>query len=326
MTAITHDPTIHNNSILNPVNSTENLNNQSDFNPSNPPHFQSNDDDTIQSDNQNYQSENSFRMGGTVKFFNSHKGYGFIIPDVADYEVFVHHTSIKSDGGFRSLAEGEYVEFDVIEGPKGMQAANVSGPNNSNVIGDPNAGKSAQSTEKVSKPAKSQVLSSSPPIQTWPPTYMYAYPYASESQPINIIPSSHVNYNYYTQQWMGQPQNYAPPYQMVYGPASVSSTSSHPTSPSFSTMSMYPPPTQHQPHFYSLIQGMNSLNLSNSHPPQPRTNMFPVHLQHQQQDYYYQDETQPYYENSTVYYKDSKNDRNDDVKPKDDFQGNISTT
>lgn len=55
------------------------------------------------------------RMSGYVKFFNSNKGYGFIIPDSQDFEVFVHHTAIKSGGGFRSLAEGEYVEFDVVE-------------------------------------------------------------------------------------------------------------------------------------------------------------------------------------------------------------------
>jgi hypothetical protein len=56
------------------------------------------------------------------------------------YEVFVHHTAIlKPDGGFRSLAEGELVEFDLIHGPKGLQAANVSGPNGTQVKGDPQA-------------------------------------------------------------------------------------------------------------------------------------------------------------------------------------------
>ncbi|KAJ3216506.1 Calcium-regulated heat stable protein 1 [Dinochytrium kinnereticum] len=80
------------------------------------------------------------RSCGTVKFFNSQKGYGFIIPDDGELEVFVHHTAIlKPDGGFRSLAEGEKVEYDLLQGPKGLHAANVSGPNGLMVMGDPKA-------------------------------------------------------------------------------------------------------------------------------------------------------------------------------------------
>jgi CspA family cold shock protein len=60
---------------------------------------------------------------GTVKWFNDAKGYGFITRESGP-EVFVHHTSIESDG-FRSLSEGEQVEFEVVKGPKGLQAANV---------------------------------------------------------------------------------------------------------------------------------------------------------------------------------------------------------
>ncbi|KAJ3298986.1 Y box binding protein 1 [Rhizoclosmatium sp. JEL0117] len=85
----------------------------------------------------------SHRSAGYVKFFNAQKGYGFIIPHEgeADAEVFVHHTAIiKPDGGFRSLLEGEDVEFDLIHGPKGLQAANVTGPGGTSVIGDPQAG------------------------------------------------------------------------------------------------------------------------------------------------------------------------------------------
>jgi CspA family cold shock protein len=60
---------------------------------------------------------------GTVKWFNDAKGFGFIAQD-GGKDVFVHHTAIVSEG-FRSLAEGDSVEFEVVEGPKGLQAANV---------------------------------------------------------------------------------------------------------------------------------------------------------------------------------------------------------
>ncbi|HET8540066.1 MAG TPA: cold-shock protein [Anaeromyxobacter sp.] len=60
---------------------------------------------------------------GTVKWFNDAKGYGFISQEGGE-DVFVHHTAIKMDG-FRTLKEGEPVEFDVTQGPKGLQAANV---------------------------------------------------------------------------------------------------------------------------------------------------------------------------------------------------------
>jgi CspA family cold shock protein len=61
---------------------------------------------------------------GTVKWFNDAKGFGFITRQNGE-DVFVHHTAIQSQG-FRSLPEGAQVEFDIIQGPKGLQAANVN--------------------------------------------------------------------------------------------------------------------------------------------------------------------------------------------------------
>ncbi len=60
---------------------------------------------------------------GTVKWFNDAKGYGFIKQDGGE-DVFVHHTAIQAEG-FRSLTEGDRVEFEVAKGPTGLQAQNV---------------------------------------------------------------------------------------------------------------------------------------------------------------------------------------------------------
>jgi CspA family cold shock protein len=65
------------------------------------------------------------RFKGAVKWFNDAKGYGFIKPVAGGKDVFVHHTAIQMDG-FRTLAEGEKVEYEVEEGAKGPQAANVT--------------------------------------------------------------------------------------------------------------------------------------------------------------------------------------------------------
>jgi CspA family cold shock protein len=62
-------------------------------------------------------------MKGTVKWFNDQKGFGFISQEDGP-DVFVHFSAIQSDG-FKSLEEGQTVEFDLVEGPKGPQAANV---------------------------------------------------------------------------------------------------------------------------------------------------------------------------------------------------------
>jgi cold shock protein len=61
---------------------------------------------------------------GTVKWFNAEKGYGFIQQDGGGPDVFVHHTAIQSTG-YRSLNENDKVEYEVTQGPKGPNAANV---------------------------------------------------------------------------------------------------------------------------------------------------------------------------------------------------------
>ncbi len=61
---------------------------------------------------------------GTVKWFSSQKGYGFITPDDGSADVFVHHSAILGEG-YKNLDEGQKVEYEVTQGPKGPQAAGV---------------------------------------------------------------------------------------------------------------------------------------------------------------------------------------------------------
>ncbi|MFG1695052.1 cold-shock protein [Nonomuraea sp. NPDC049309] len=62
---------------------------------------------------------------GTVKWFNSEKGFGFISQDGGGSDVFAHYSNIVSDGGYRELFEGQKVSFDVVQGQKGPQAENI---------------------------------------------------------------------------------------------------------------------------------------------------------------------------------------------------------
>ena len=64
------------------------------------------------------------KIKGQVKWFNESKGFGFITPEDGSKDVFVHFSAITSDG-FKTLAEGQRVEFEITEGPKGPSAANV---------------------------------------------------------------------------------------------------------------------------------------------------------------------------------------------------------
>merc|ERR1719453_1405820 len=79
----------------------------------------------------------TMKSTGTVKWFNSQKGFGFIIPDGGGDDVFVHQSVIKAEG-FRSLAEGESVEYDLEEQSNGkIAAADVTGPGGGFVQGAP---------------------------------------------------------------------------------------------------------------------------------------------------------------------------------------------
>ena len=62
---------------------------------------------------------------GSVKWFNAEKGFGFIEVDGGEPDVFVHHSAIQMDG-YRSLTEGQRVQFEVVQGDKGLQASNVT--------------------------------------------------------------------------------------------------------------------------------------------------------------------------------------------------------
>lgn len=89
------------------------------------------------SDFSNDDYQNSGKVKGIVKWFDAKKGFGFITPDDGSTDLFVHHSSIHASG-FRSLGDGEIVEFDVVAEPNGKtKAINVTGPDGGYVKGSP---------------------------------------------------------------------------------------------------------------------------------------------------------------------------------------------
>ena len=79
----------------------------------------------LPTDSRRYGGSTEMRKTGKVKWFNDSKGFGFITPENGGSDLFVHHTAIRGEG-FKSLAEGERVEFDVVQGKKGPAADNVT--------------------------------------------------------------------------------------------------------------------------------------------------------------------------------------------------------
>jgi len=74
---------------------------------------------------QQVSKEQVMRTTGTVKWFNDAKGFGFVTPADGQKDCFVHHSAIQGSG-FKSLQEGDLVEFDMVQGPKGPAAQNVA--------------------------------------------------------------------------------------------------------------------------------------------------------------------------------------------------------
>ncbi|KAL7486366.1 hypothetical protein ACHAW6_011965 [Cyclotella cf. meneghiniana] len=84
-----------------------------------------------------FSDDPSAKVKGTVKWFDAKKGFGFLIPDDGSPDIFVHHSTIHASG-FRSLGDGEPVEFEVMQEPNGRRKAlNVTGPDGAYVQGSP---------------------------------------------------------------------------------------------------------------------------------------------------------------------------------------------
>ena len=99
---------------------------------------------------------------GTVKWFNNAKGYGFILPDGGGDDLFAHYSAIQMDG-YKTLKAGQPVEFDVIEGPKGLQATNIQAASDDglpmDIYEDEISPEEAQAAHTNGAPPTSEVVS-----------------------------------------------------------------------------------------------------------------------------------------------------------------------
>ncbi|GAA6055753.1 hypothetical protein JCM3770_006141 [Rhodotorula araucariae] len=140
----------------------------------------------------------SGRRTGSCKFFNAQKGFGFILDDNAeelgDDEVFVHYTAIAAvqggPHGFRSLLEGEAVEYNIVQGPKGWQAQDVTGPNGAPCIGTPPGGLPKSSTYPTSLP---QPRSGGPLRRSSTASSVFTSPMRSARGESSLYGSSHAS-------------------------------------------------------------------------------------------------------------------------------------
>lgn len=205
---------------------------------------------------------------GVCKFFNSQKGFGFVLDNKAEelggQEVFVHFTSIQSKTGFRSLAEGEEVEYEVVTGSKGYQAANVTGPGGRPVVGDPKAGMVKNPPFMQFAPiAVPGPYGMDPYVQQHPGAIYAASPYQSH---IVYVPSTHLQQQGQYGQLMPGSANGA----QQYSPSQMAGQQYN------RQATMMPPQGgfANAAGSFGPVGGMASTSIGNAYNPQPNQNPF----------------------------------------------------
>lgn len=152
------------------------------------------------------------RRHGVVKFFNSTKGFGFIwdnMPsEIGDVDIFIHWTTIQGEAQFKTLAEGEMVEYELGRGPKGFQALNVTGPNGISVQGDPLARLPVSlARNRMMPPSRYNPMGMPMPVG---PMMMPGYPH-----PHHHHPSQALDHGYASNPYLAR-GGYAPPPPAAY--------------------------------------------------------------------------------------------------------------